>query len=57
MRNAAKVKQEFKREKRQRSATIVDENGSDNDVTVTYDNRRKRTRVDRDSGVEIVDLT
>lgn len=58
--NAPRVKQEIKREKRARSATLVsDDDGSDSDgLTITADgDRRKRSRQSVDSGIEVVDLS
>lgn len=44
-----------KREKRERSATVVDDN--DDDVSFTGEGRSKRSRTSNDSGVELIDLT
>lgn len=44
-----------KQEKRERSATVVDD--GDDEVSFTGEGRSKRSRVSNDSGVELIDLT
>lgn len=54
--NAIRVKQEVKREKRDRTA--VEDSDPDTDDRVIEELRpSKRTRASRDSGIELVDLT